>query len=322
MAGSYPDAPANRAAYHEDGTVVWRAHNAYAGGGWAGMDPETITEWPVDAKKYANDESHATIDGFLRFPHNGALSAAADRWFFGFVFPETRDILGGFWWHGGVQRAGNANAGISNVQISPDSTNAVDGTWTTVYGSPTSYLYNQVSAAYGGGIYYRIIPQSWPGPKMRAYRFSLEVPFVGILVIADVGLYMAHIYTNITDDTIDRLALIDEATGLEFTSLIDWGDVPRGTTLTREFRVKNLSSTQTATNVEVKFDDNPAPGNTAWMTVADYGGGFVSSFTITSIAPGATYPAGGPITIQLDVPAGGQLSLDSMYLMVGPPTWT
>jgi hypothetical protein len=70
---------------------------------------------------------------------------------------------------------------------------------------------------------------------------------------------------------------------------VDWGDLPRGTSLVRSFRVKNLSSTQTATSVLLSMDvpTDKTPSLSSSLDLSQDNSSFSSTVSVASIAPGA-----------------------------------
>lgn len=101
MAGFYPDVPANRFAYHLDGTKVF------------GLDVSNVlTEFTAAQTAMMNDEDsdYQTIGPYVAII---------------FIFPEVRDISGyyidDFW---GVTPGA--------LQSSTDTTTGLDGTWTSI----------------------------------------------------------------------------------------------------------------------------------------------------------------------------------------------
>lgn len=333
MAGSYPDMPANRLAYHADGSILWWGHGGnaseYLGAtAFNHLNAESVTEYYQSTVNLLNNDDPNTPNGGegngleVYWAHQGASSGQYQNYYIATVFPEHRDLYGVWLWYTpGWRNLGSWQTALNALEWSPDTTNGVDGTWNTIIGGP-NYTYNDNGTDYGGGMFYRQIVQGFAGPQARGIRFNLYLPFMGILGSAWTICSMIHLFGNINDDLVtERLVWIDESTGLEFDNLLDWGDVPRGTSLTKDIRLKNLSPTYAATSVALDFDALPSPGNSSWYSIKDYGGGYTNGFTITSIAAGATYPAAGPMTIKLTLPAGSELSMDTAWLSAGPPTW-
>ena len=65
------------------------------------------------------------------------------------------------------------------------------------------------------------------------------------------------------------------------TSLIDWGDRPEGTTLVNAYKVKNLSATKIANNINLQL--NHSDFTMAWSE----DGPWQSVLDIASLSPGA-----------------------------------
>ena len=184
------------------------------------------------------------------------------RWFF---FPETREITKiGFLW------STTTSASFTNqiIQGSADTTNGVDGTWETgVYTIPTpnsnfDHWRDEIFAI------------AFSGP-VKALR-------IGILSSAqNIGLSGIHIYgRQAVGARPDDIGFTD-STGADLTALMDYGDQPEGTTEVQSFKVKNLSSTLIANNVNIQLnhpDFTISFGSSGpWQSVLD----------IASIGPGS-----------------------------------
>ena len=67
-----------------------------------------------------------------------------------------------------------------------------------------------------------------------------------------------HLYgEKIAGQTPDDIIYInhDDTPGAEFTAPEDFGDQPLGTTVVRQFRVKNASATKTANTINIQCND-------------------------------------------------------------------
>jgi hypothetical protein len=123
-------------------------------------------------------------------------------------------------------------------------------------------------------------------------------------------------------ETPDRLLFIDDSTGLEFTEPLDWGDVPRGTTLDYDIKVKNNSGTLTANTNVLDFEALTGTSDT-YYTIKETGGSFATTLSITSIGAGVTYPSGANvITVRLAVPDAAGFAAESARLFVSTVSWT
>jgi hypothetical protein len=76
----------------------------------------------------------------------------------------------------------------------------------------------------------------------------------------------------------------DDTPGVAFTAAEDFGDQPLGTTVVRQFRIKNTSASRTATNLNIQCND------TDFVIAEAAGGPWVVTINLASLAPGAESP--------------------------------
>jgi hypothetical protein len=123
-----------------------------------------------------------------------------------------------------------------------------------------------------------IRPISFTGAK-RTFRFQDYY----INPYSPLYLLLVHLYgAKAAGQTPDDLIFIDHDTtpGVEFTAPEDFGDRPLGTTVTRQFRVKNASATKTASTISVACNDDD-------FAISTDGTTWVVTINIASLAPGA-----------------------------------
>lgn len=252
----YDIAPSMRMAYDDDGTVMLFRLSASA-----------AVERNASQKAEANDEDNVTA-------HSG-FNWGGDTGHVIFIFPELREI-DGFFTGGAPFEFGSATWGA--LEVSADTTNGIDGTWTTEIANigefgttyPTNYRNEIVSTA---------------ANAKRAVRANKT----------DTGSSSwssMHIYGTISPgETPDRLIFIDELTGLEFTLPKDFGDVPRGSAREFEWRLKN-NSTVAGNNLTVNTIQFTAESlylsSGGWYTHSVGGDAFAGTKSITSLAPEAS----------------------------------
>lgn len=313
MAGSYPDAPWRRMAWDEDGTIFWYASSltTYFTGTVMPGEERDVTE-----KGYANNE-RTLINGTAETLDAGGGGGSLHHSFF-IIFPELRDVYGLAYW------AVASNSGSAMVptdfEYSVNTTNGIDGTWVSVYALYP--IQDLLYTTYSWDHWYRIgivTDDPLPVTGIRGLRWMQLLP-AGL--IAQGWWHHLHIYGDkATGATPDRLLFIDNDTGLEFEGPLDWGDVPRGTTLTHEIKVMNNSATLTANDIDLSFEALTGP-SAGWHSMSDSGGAFGGTLNITSIAPTASYPAADTITIKLIVGDAENLGLQSCRLQAVTASWT
>lgn len=220
MAGNYADAPSWRMAYDRDGTQGY-----YGSSG--GMTQ--LTQAQVQAMNAEGGGGFQWNTG----GYNGG------QWIT-LIFPEKRDIdaYALFVW-------GN-NYSLSGVRISTDTTNGIDGTWTTV-SSPQNNGSN-VKPGYRTGIQ----QSSFLGVKAISWSPYCNSANYG----GDVSVNLVHLYGEpVPGENPDRLEIwhptLDQRVGPAY---FDWGDTPRGSSATKPFRVKNISNGKTAQSVRVAME--------------------------------------------------------------------
>ena len=94
---------------------------------------------------------------------------------------------------------------------------------------------------------------------------------------------MIHLYGKKTArQTPDDVIYIDHDTtpGVEYTSPEDFGDQPLGTTVVRQFRLKNTSATKTANTINIQCNDSD-------FAISTDGTTWVVTINIASLGPGA-----------------------------------
>lgn len=287
MAGFYPDVPAPRMAYDIDGTVGFRL-SAVRSGTVTALSNANLITW--------NDETTSTI----------TVGPASSSNSFGLIFPQLRDIVGFLYWTG---------VGNSTFDVSSDTTNGVDGTWS----SPAT-LTNLATA--GGApqtLRTNILTVSWTGVKaVRETHAHGGSPTSSIW----------HIYGTISSgETPDRLRMwhptldepLDDNTTADGAHL-DWAEVTQGTTADKTFRIKNESATLTANSIdittEVLTDASPAIG--PQITYSD-GGAFATTLNIGNLSPGTLSSV---ITVRRTTSSSAALSVWWWRTVAEAGSWT
>jgi len=216
-----------------------------------------------------------------------------------YLFPELREV-------DGIYIAPTLQNIISTVHTSGDTTNTFDGTYTQQLANYDDSVAISLST-------YRTEITSLAVSNVRGVRAIYDATG------ASKNLSGFHIYGEISSSqTPDRLLWVDEITGLEFTLPIDYGDVPRGSARDRLTRLRNNSSSLTATTLQITAEALlGASGD--WYTFDVAGGGFVSTNSdIASLGAGAT---SGLITIRQIIPDSEVLGLHSARAFVNVDSW-
>lgn len=323
MAGNWPDAPSRKMAYHNDGTVVAGRHPL------DGSPYENFYEWAAGATgtEELNDLDFVAIDADGVADWNNGIFPVADFitnasilsrqvetvW----LFPERRDL------YGFVPTYHVAGTGIEEygtyIEVSGNTTNGIDGDWVLMLEQNNSPLNNMIRSGH---------PEDWRtgitiyffadarGVRVRGWGQAGSPTPIQWRSMFIFGVISAG-------ETPDRILFVNDVTGLEFTKPMDWGDVPRGTTLDWDIYLLNNSSTLAANTMTLDFvtlyDDSDT-----WYTIKENpGGSFATTAAITSIAASARYPAADTFTVRLFVPNDAVLAIVEAILELSPAvSWT
>jgi hypothetical protein len=241
---SYPAVPDRRMAYDNDGTVV-AIGDLTAG----------VTSYPTGANVIALNSVPVEAGG----GYGGTLAPNGATWFF---FPEKREITNCWVYIGQTAFAG--------IHGSNDTTNGMDGTWET--------------ASFPAGLPSYAVDFDWRS-GIKAVSFTGTKKTIRLFTAAPNARtwFIVHLYGR-KDATVTPHDLVfndqDETPGVEFTSVEDFGDRPLGTTVTRQWRLKNVSATRTAANINIQCNDND-------FAISTDGISWVTTINIASLAPGA-----------------------------------
>lgn len=288
MAGNYPDVPSWRMAYDRDGS------QGYA----ISADLQTITPLTTTQMKSLNDESSVDIVGFER----GGYCLI---W-----FPEVRDLDGYFY------RAYGQVAGVQvGIETSTNTTNGVDGTWSVVRAYGDALNSSAVSPDYRSGI------TSATVFGIRAVRVRVTSGNGGS------GLFALHLYGEpIPGANPNRLEVwhptLDQRT---IPSHFDWGDSPRSSSADKSFRIKNLSSVQTANSIRIAQEilTDAAVGQPSVVgqhtLSADGGGTFLPQVNIGTLAPGTISSV---VTVRRNTPSNAQLGVWAPRIFAEANSWS
>lgn len=278
MAGSYPDAPGRRIAYDADGTIVTNQVGA-TGQQTALTAGEVRALNSIDAAGYTVPRS---ASGWL-------------RWF----FPEPRDLSGVF---AAAERADDT----TELAVSADTTNGVDGVWTVT--DPTLAQDHDVTPDFRTEI------SSLAVAGVRAVRMTWDTDR------AVTGTYRTvHFYGRIAaGHTRHRLHFFDDVTDLEYVAPVDYGDTPRGAATDTAIYLRNGSGSRTAHDVTVTAE-SIFDSSGGWYTFSD-GGPFTASLTLASaIGPGADSPT---ITVRRIIPDVETVGLHEGRLVAAVGSWS
>jgi hypothetical protein len=262
---SYPVIPYRRIPYDIDGTSVgYRVEqNKLSGTSALGLG---VSKWlasadMVNLNSYKKSKLIFEIGSYSFTSLYGNIA----MWF---VFPEERNVAGfvGLFGTSTIDNTLVLPHGCV-VQGSRDSTNGMDGTWETASLTGLNYSF--------GTDAWRYITKTSFSTPIKAFRIIF---YVNNNQYYATALYGFHLYgSKATGQTPDDIIFCDQD-GVEITSDVDWGDVSEGTTQTKSFYIKNVS-TKTANNINI---DITSDNFTIGTNQATWG----TSVNIATLAPG------------------------------------
>lgn len=283
MAGNYPDVPSWRMPIDRDGTT----------GVYIATDG-TLSTFTSTQMQQINDESSSSS-------HSGS---GAGQHTYCLVFPEARDL--------DAYYIGVASGGAVTVQVSANTTNGFDGTWTQINS------YTPPSGDPKPGYRSNIISTTQLG--IRGIRVSVSV---GVVLGVAAALFTFHVYgENVPGSNPHKLELWHPTLNQRLSpAALDWGDTPRSSSEDRTFRVKNISPTLTGNSVRVAMDilTDGSPSVVAQHTLSLDGSTFFAQVNVGNLAPGAISAL---VTIRRSTPANAQLSLFSFRVFAEANTWS
>jgi len=216
---AYTAPPSRRLGFHRDGSAmfIWD-DGQYSTTKIAPAEIERTTLNNEDADYYITQMPHGIMVGI--------------------IFPVPVDLTHMFL----SMSSESGTITVSEIEASTDTNTGDDGTWVTPT-LGTSLPYTPPTLP---GTSYRESIIQCAATGVRGIRFKVNTTYA-------VKLRCIHFYGMINVATTQRLAFVD-GSGNELTIDRDFGDKKRdGTATTKQFYIKNMSSTKTANTVVVKF---------------------------------------------------------------------
>lgn len=281
----FPALPGHRFAYDKDGTVV-RLYDSES----------TWVEETLTAAEIANMNSD--------YGPGNEVNYSTSNKTFTFLFPEARTIRGMY------KRGKGQSTYYMDTQYSTDTTNGLDGTWSTI-GSNVEITTDVLFA--------RANLQTFTAvPNVKGLRLESRMFNTGVY---DRYVWHFHIYGDYTGAS-DRLSFWDPTLDQEVGhNHFDFGDVGLSTSSTISFRVKNSSATLTANSITLGtsiITDWPTPFLDDHDVNYD-GGAYASSVSIGTLAPGAISNVA---TLRRTTPSGALTSPYAVRVDAAPASWS
>lgn len=286
MAGNYPDVPGQWMHYDKDGSVMFR----------------------TDRSTTSVQLTTTEVAEFMKIGGGGVYMNEKTV---GLIFPEIRDIAG-------FVLSSVFEHSAPYVETSTNSTNGIDGTWTTrATGLPTPGTGNLVTSRTIHQVSYTAITGirwTWNGPGPGG-EYNYRGP---------IGLF-GHIDPTVSPN---RLRVwhptLDQAMDLNANgAYLDWGNAMQGSSEDRTFRIKNESDTLTANNVVVSAEtpttDHATIPFVGQLSLSLDGVSFAQQQNIVAIAPNAISPV---ITVRRVTPSNAPISVWWARIAMAANTWT
>jgi hypothetical protein len=297
MAGSYSDAPSRRMAYDDDGTVGFKCDC-------------NVNEGP-NADEFDSEFTPGNLATMNNQDADGVSGLSNRDTGYYLIFPELREIDGAVCTAttgtGQQQNFGMYAVGASTV------TNPFTGWVQSVAAGSTPNLSVDVRDRYRTDIV------SMAEPSRRGFA-AMRTPGSGSMA-------QMHVYGEISPgETPDKVLIIDENTGVEFTAPKDYGDIPRGSSEDIEIRLRNDSASLTVNTVQYTVEalgvdgGGGYGGGNGWYTSTLPGGStFQATNQIASIASATTT---GIITLRRITPGDEEPRLFAPRLQVTHASFT
>lgn len=261
------------------------------------------------------------------------------------LFPVSMRLYG-FFCNVHLSTAGTASAGVAcDIYTSPNTTNGDDGTWTFLYQTPAY----PGSGAYGSAVsgvdlvsgntftnYYMsslVVNDAYrkteadqgissvSGVNTRHLRGMKIVPRSNVPYSS---FWKLHLYGEPDTDASENLLVFwdpedDASIGPQ---VLDWGDVPQGSTADRSFRIKNNSSAQTANSIVISAGmgyttTSPVPSDS--MLFSFDGNTWTPTVSLAALSPGAV---SGQIGIRRTTPLNAVPSNWAPRVIATVGSWT
>ncbi len=342
-----PTLPAPRIAYDRDGSFCFVSRNV-------GTSLVPFSVQPNALQRLNADEFGGLLIDSSWWNIAGDLTGKSPH-FISVVFPTLQNLVAwyasarGLFWSTPLGLYQEMNVGLDiEFQVSKDTTNGLDGTWTTMankasladhllFGSEMAPLLPDDTTASSPPMYEAITsgdpqyknallePTGWQylyGPAQHNVRgVRLYFPRHPDTAMPNFSYVLAHFHlygAPDADATPDRLEIVDATTG-DPKGDFHWGDIDYKNTDTDTFKIKNLASTLTANSVTAAIKENYPTGSGSSLQLSTDGGStWHSSVSLGNIAAGAS---SGTITVRLD-PASGLIGQRFARVEAEVGSWT
>ena len=287
MAGNYPNVPSWRIPYDRDGTI--------------GMLSGNNVTFVEQSDAWINNLNSESMDQSV-YMNTGTSHGSG---WLALIFPRLMDIDG--WMI--AETDDNNISFVREVLWSPDTTNGADGTWVSA-GDPAEATRSLVAMRT------QIDGASLSGVRALKFAYYLTYNQWGYI-------YNIHLYGEPTpgEDT-NKLEIVPTTSESRVgPAYFDFGDVPRLSENNKQFRVKNLSATQTANDIIVALDvpTDATPSFDAMHTFQYGSSGYLPQINIGTLLPGEVSPT---IDIRQLIDSNAKLGLQWARITASATTWS
>lgn len=294
----YPSPPGHRMAYDIDGSGLYHYRKS------TGLISRIADSWLTGRN---SDEEHTRYGDFSMY----------DDDFFAVAFPEKRDLTGIFF--SLLREVNNYPAEdishVKRVEVSENTQTLIDGDWTTILTPAETAGDVAVTPDYRT----KILELS--ASNVRAIRIVFGRR-AGSTRQRTSYLKVLHLYGSISEgQTLDKLAIWHPTDDVPIDAgYFDWGDIAQGSVSTRQFRVKNLSSTKTAKAIDIT---KSATGEAAQSLLAYHKFSVdtqqnLDTVRLSQVAPGATSQI---VTMSINLPSTAPLGPKTVRVQAKPTEW-
>lgn len=298
MAGVYADIPGTRFALDQDGTVVkWRNFS-------------TLSAW-TDVTASVLETQKVTTATYLE----AAVANSAQWGQVVFAFPEARSISGIY--HHLAFSHGTQNYDNVAYEYSTDTTDGTDGSWSsfsatfsnlTLHDAP-----NEVSKPYYRSDIATLSLSNVTGIRVR-WMYS------GWGGAGNHRMFVFHLYGTRPTAGVDRLAFWHPSSDqIIDAAALDFGDIAQGTSVTRQFRIKNLSGSLTANDITVQVSDLLPEYSGTGLQVSTDNVTYQNSVNIGNLAAGVISAT---LYVRRTVPGAESQTQRHARLLANAASWT
>jgi hypothetical protein len=240
----------------------------------------SITQLTLAQMQALNDENMTTS-----YPWTTATTYGSNPHYLAMIFPENRDIAGVFVHTGGAD-ATMMNQATPAIEVSTNTTNGVDGTWTVLTSD-----YTLIKHAGSSALSWRTGIPALSASGVKAVRYKA---YRTIANGTSMTMIAFHLYGSPSaGQNTRKFALwhptLDQKLGANH---LDWGDASRNSGETRMFRVKNLTPDMKATGFQFSYEalTDATPTQVGQHSLSLDGSTYSSTVSIGELAPGAISP--------------------------------